>query len=241
MLKSIFNNLINLVYPKQCLICKETTAPSNSDSSVCINCWAKIQKNLPPFCQICGRHLEIRLIDSNICPKCRRTNYNFDRAFSPCLYQGTVKDLIHFFKYKGKIYLGKQLAGLLIEFIKNYRLPIDMIDMIVPIPLHKRKLREREFNQAEILATYVAETSNKKISCNNLYRIRDNLSQITLSDAKRWENVKGIFKSRNPTEFKDKTILLVDDVFTTGATASEAAFVLKKAGAKGVFVLTIAN
>ncbi len=237
----MLKNLINILYPAQCLICKRTTAPSNLDCSVCVNCWNRIEKNRPPCCKICGRHMGAGFASLNVCPKCRRTNYHFDRAFSPCVYQGAMKELIHLFKYKGKIYLGKPLSDILAGFIKARLLPIDMVDTIVPVPLHTRKLREREFNQAQILTKYVAEEFDKKVSFDNLYRIKDNPSQITLTDAQRWENVKGIFGLKEPSEFKNKVILLVDDVFTTGATISEAAYILKNGGANVIFALTLAN
>ena len=167
--------------------------------------------------------------------------FSFDHAFSPCIYEGATRELIHKFKYQNKDYLSSLLARLLIEFIYQYQINTGLFDLVIPIPLHRTRLREREFNQAELLACRVAEEFSIPLSCSNLWRKHHRQAQIELENDERWENIKGCFALRNPTEVKDKNIFLVDDVLTTGATCSEAASVLKAAGAASVFVLTLAN
>ncbi|MEW6170502.1 MAG: ComF family protein [Candidatus Omnitrophota bacterium] len=241
MLKSIFQGLTELIYPKACLLCKEKI--TNSCDLICKDCLVKINPNLPPFCQRCGRRLnKNELINGkNICFKCHRINFHFDRAWSSCIYEGAIKDLIHQFKYNSKKSLEKPLSKLLLEFINNYHLPKDVIDIVVPMPLHTKKLREREFNQSEVLAKSVSDALNRKISVNNLIRLKDTPSQTQLDDQMRWQNVQGAFSVKDPSEFKNKVVLLIDDVLTTGATASEAALALKKSNANVVFVLTLAG
>ena len=241
MIKNILKNISNLVYPRICVACKKTLGEDQPTNYICYSCLSAIQKNKPPFCQICGRHLDPKKGFSSLCVKCKRSRYAFDRAFSPCSYSGTTRELIQLLKYKNKIYLAKPLAGFLVEFIKEYDFPIDMADLIVPIPLHKRKLREREFNQSQLLAKHVSDEFNVRLSDGNLFRIKDNQAQAELTDEKRWENVMGIFGLNNPIEFSNKTIILIDDVITTGATVSEAASTLKENGANLVFVLTLAS
>lgn len=130
----------------------------------------------------------------------------------------------------------------MIEFIKEYNLPVELVDFIIPIPLHKTRLREREYNQAQILSKHVALEFNKNLLANGLSRIRNTKTQTELADKERLLNVQGSFSvNNNRGEIKNKNILLVDDVLTTGATTSEAALTLKKAGANIVFVLTLAN
>lgn len=129
----------------------------------------------------------------------------------------------------------------MIEFIKEYNLPIKAIDYIIALPLHKIRLREREFNQAQILSTYIANEFNKVVLNNNLIRSRPTKTQTELEEEKRLLNVKDSFSIVEKERIKKKNILLVDDVLTTGATASEAAYVLKNAGAHLVFILTLAN
>lgn len=242
MLRNLINSLVDIIYPPTCIICKDKLKDLSSvDNIVCIECWDKIKRNLPPFCYRCGKHLNFSNFAKNICSSCIRKQFYFDRAFSPCVYEGTIKELIHVFKYKSKDYLGFTLAKLMIEFIKEYNLPIDLMDLIVPIPLHKTRLREREFNQAQILSNYIALEFNKTISNDTLKRSRYTKTQTELKDDERFLNVKESFLVTKDEVIKDRNILLVDDVLTTGATASWAAYALKKAGANIVFVLTIAN
>lgn len=240
MLRRLINGLVDIVYPKRCLGCKNKITASSVDNLICSLCWANIKRNLPPFCYRCGRHLERQSFTKNICPACARQQLHFDRAFSPCVYEGVIKELIHAFKYNGKDYLGITLSRLMIEFIREYNVPLDFIDLIVPVPLHTTRLREREFNQAEILSNYVAGEFNKNIS-NELRRKRNTKTQTELERELRHINVKDSFSLNQKEGIKGKNILLVDDVLTTGATSSEAARTLKEAGANIVFVLTLAN
>jgi ComF family protein len=242
MLKQLFNGLIEIIYPQRCIVCNYLLPKAgSSDSYVCPGCWLKAKKNLPPFCTLCGRHLEKKNLAKNICPGCAKQKLHFDRAFSPTFYEGTIKELIHKFKYKGKDYLGALLAKPMLEFIKEYQLPMDYLDLVIPVPLHKTKLREREFNQAEILGAYIASAFAKVIRSDILVRHRATLTQTTLESEQRLLNVKNCFSVTDAQAIREKNILLVDDVLTTGATCSEAALALKNAGAKIVFALTLAN
>lgn len=129
----------------------------------------------------------------------------------------------------------------MIEFIKEYSLPMDFINFIIPVPLHKTRLREREFNQAQVLSDYIAKEFNKDVLDDALMRCRYTKTQTELEESQRLLNVKGSFLVIKKGEIKSKNILLVDDVLTTAATSSEAAYVLKNSGANIVFVLTLAN
>jgi len=241
MWRELLRGLVDLVWPKRCLACKKGLGSNSVDNLVCRECWAKIKRNLPPFCYSCGRHLEKKNLSKNICPACIKEQPYFDRAFSPCVYEGVLKELIHSFKYQGKDYLGSTLSKLMNEFIQEYNLPMDFIDFIIPVPLHKTRLREREFNQAEILAKFIAGQFHKELACQQLQRQRYTPSQTELTPQQRLRNVQNSFSVTQNYAFKSKNILLIDDVFTTGATASWAAYALKQAGANIVFVLTLAS
>jgi len=241
MLRGFFQGLANIFYPKVCLACRSVLTDSAAVDLICAKCWGKIEKNAPPFCSSCGRRLESRSFAKNICPRCLRNKSHFDRAFSPCVYTGVVKELIHAFKYKGKEHLGGPLSRLMIDFVREYALPIKDMEFIVPIPLHKTRMREREFNQAKILSDYLGREFNKPVAENLLVRSRYTRTQTELELSQRMLNVKGSFRLSGRDNLKGKNILLVDDVLTTGATSSEAAYVLKEAGANIVFVLTLAN
>lgn len=208
---------------------------------ICKECYKEIEINLPPFCFACGRHLEKNNLNKNICPACVRNRLHFDRAFSPCVYEGVTKKLIHEFKYKGKDNLGEPLSKIMINFIKEYSLPINYLDFIIPMPLYKTRLREREFNQAEILSIHIAKEFKKDLVNDVLLRHRQTKTQTELKNKERFLNVAGSFSVNNRLNLKEKNLLLVDDVLTTGATSSEASLALKNAGAQTVFVLTLAN
>ncbi len=236
------NTFIDIIYPKACSACRSPLKNKASvDDNICLECWAKIRMNTPPFCQRCGRHLEASRLTKNICPSCIRSELHFDRAFSPCVYEGVIKNLIHEFKYKGKDHIGLSLSRLMIDFIKEYDLPIDYLDYIAPVPLHKARLREREFNQAEILSAHIASSFDKNLLKDALIRHKFTKTQTELEHHQRIANIKGCFSVNKKTDLKGKNILLVDDVLTSAATASEAALALKESGANIVFVLTLAS
>ena len=241
MLRAVINGLVDLIYPKKCLACSAKLDGDLRDIFVCAACNQAIKKNLPPFCVSCGRHLEKSAFAKNICPDCQRTKLDFDRAFSPCRYEGVIKELIHEFKYKGKDYLGAPLGKMMADFIREYQLPIDYLDYIVPIPLYRTRQREREFNQAKVLGDHIAKSFDKKLLDSVLVRKRHTKAQADLEKNARLLNVMDSFAVKNETGIKDKNLLLIDDVLTTGATCSQAARVLKDSGAKVVFVLTLAN
>lgn len=241
MLNRLIQGLVDIIYPKICFICKNKIVPQVKDTVVCRPCEEKILINPPPFCRSCGRQLKTNSTAKGICPGCIKNHLYFDRAFSPCIYDGVIRDLIGGFKYKNRDYFGKYLSQFMINFIREYRLPVGYIDLVTPIPLHRSRLREREFNQARVLAEHIAREFNKVIDNNILIRHRHTLTQTELGIKERFTNIKGCFSLKKGVSLKNKNILLVDDVLTTGATTSEAAKTLKEAGAAIVFVLTLAN
>jgi ComF family protein len=240
-LSGFLNGLVDFLYPRTCVVCKKKLTLTSVDGIICLDCWGKIKKNLPPFCRRCGRTLQKKSPNKNICAGCIKNLVYFDRAFSPCLYEGPVKDLVHQFKYQGKDYLGHVLSRLMADFIREFAVPMDILDIVVPVPLFKTRLREREFNQAQILAENIAGIFNKKLIVDFLIRVKNTQTQTELTPRQRLSNVKESFQVREGSGFEGKNILLVDDVLTTGATCSEAACALKKAKANIVFVITAAS
>lgn len=160
----------------------------------------------------------------------------FDRAYSFGFYEGPLRKLIHLFKYSGIKPLGKRLATLL-----SKALPEDEVyDAIVPMPLHWRRRWKRGFNQSAILARLLAHEGNAPV-VNAVRRIRPTAVQAGLTNSNRRKNVAGAFRVPNKKRVSGKRILLIDDVMTTGATASACASVLKRAGARSVTLLTLAR
>jgi ComF family protein len=175
-----------------------------------------------------------------ICRQCERRQFYFDRAFCVCVFDGVIQDLIHKFKYSNKTMLDKVFAQLIFDFVVNLNIPVLDYDIMLPVPLHPTRLREREYNQCEILAYQLRKFFPLEISSKDVLRVKNTKSQISLDKLARWENIKGAFKVKNQDKFKNRNVLIVDDLFTTGATASELARVLKESGAEKVSVLTLA-
>lgn len=148
-----------------------------------------------------------------------------------------MAEAIQRFKYHGDI----KLAAPLGRFWEKIDFEDLFFEAIIPVPLHPNRLRERGFNQALLLGKILGRTINKKVFPRALRRIRNTIPQVQLDHGEREKNVRGAFVVREPQKILDKRLLLVDDVFTTGATVNECARVLKKSGAKEVFVLTLAR
>jgi competence protein ComFC len=239
--KALCNGIIDVLYPRICLACRKRRAEETYAWYLCGPCARSIEFSIPPFCACCGRQLQKPHVYTARCGTCAREQRHFDRAFSPCVYNGVLKELIHSFKYRGNDYLGAFLSGFMVAFIRAYSLPVEDMDYIIPVPLHPARLREREFNQAEILATQVACAYAATCATNLLIRQRQTKTQTLLAPEDRKNNVHNSFIAAPGAELRDKRILLIDDVLTTGATASEAAAALKHAGASMVFVLTLAH
>ena len=161
-------------------------------------------------------------------------------AWAACLYEKPLTDLIHSFKYHGKTHLKITFSRLIIEFIDNYHVPLENFDMIMPLPLHSTRYRERGFNQAELLSQILANHYHLPHATNILTRAKFTESQTTFKAKQRWTNVSGAFKITNPLLIADKSILIVDDLLTTAATVDATAESLKNAGAAYVGVLTLA-
>ncbi|MFH0731547.1 MAG: ComF family protein [Candidatus Omnitrophota bacterium] len=237
--KDAFLAFLNLIYPKNCQGCGKSLDYKNK-LYLCESCFKTITINKPPFCIRCGHSLCGAVNLSAVCGECMGTNYSFDKAFSCCNYDGLIKELIHNFKYKQNRYLVCLFDELMTQFIKTH-MDTQAIDMVVPVPLHKRKIRERGFDQSLLISSRVSNIFNLPLVYNALKRNRYTAQQTHLSRFQRMDNIKGAFSVKDKNIFNKKAVLLVDDVATTFATADECASVLKKAGTKSVFLLTLAR
>jgi ComF family protein len=153
------------------------------------------------------------------------------------LYQGVLAGAIQRFKYHGDI----NLAGPLSRFWSHINFEDLPFEAIIPVPLHPTRLRERGFNQALLLGKPLGRIHHKKVLVGALQRIRNTTPQVQLDHSERERNVRGAFAVKKQEEIIDKRLLLVDDVYTTGATVNECARVLKKSGAKEIIILTLAR
>jgi ComF family protein len=249
--------LFTTLFPADCRIC---AAPliNISRLPVCDDCLAAIRPIAGGLCAICGERLVSPYAFSSadhepICGLCRRAGPPFIKATAYGSYEGGLRDLIHLLKYNGVRPAANVLGRMLAEAITHLDpvVPHALIDdrvIVIPVPLHKKKRRAREFNQAETIARIALKLLGNDrfhLSTSLLERTRETQSQIGLSRHQRRENMRGAFAVPQTeaarSEIKDQPVLIVDDVFTTGTTVSECARILRRAGASKVYVATVAR
>lgn len=186
-----------------------------------------------PSCSKCGTPLVSDL--SLTCGECHKNEPAFDKAQCFGLHEGALQKAISLFKFHGI----KRLSYPLSEKILLKQLP--QADMLLPVPLHKKRLKYRGFNQSALLGKYIAQRSGMPLTLNTLVRIKNTIPQVGLSAVDRELNIKNAFDVISEEKVKGKKIMLVDDVFTTGATVRECSRVLKRAGAEKVYVVTLTH
>jgi ComF family protein len=201
------------------------------------------------YCSVCGERMMSPLLATNTsenarCGVCRRVEPPYVRALAYGSYDGGLRELIHLLKYERVRPAVNVLGRMLADVIKELAPSFDGDVAMVPVPLHRSKQRQREFNQTELIARSALKllpAGSVRLDSTMLERRRATQSQIGLSSHQRRENLRGAFLVPRPSDMKGKTILLVDDVFTTGTTVSECARVLRRAGASKVWVATVAR
>ncbi len=238
MLHSFRRTLADFFFPPLCLVCRQPVA-SYAESFVCRRCAADMAFSHSPLCRICGILFPSREGDDHVCGGCLTAPPRFDRARSVGVYAGTLRTAIHQFKYRGGLLLAKPLGRLLAEHGRRLMGPAP-VDLIVPVPLHCKRLRERGFNQALELARCAGTSWGVAVAAEGLARTKPTPQQTTLSRQERSRNVRGAFVWEGSL-LGGRSVLLIDDVYTSGATADECAGILKKAGAGRVAVLTLAH
>jgi len=225
---------LDFLFPKRCVSC------GAFGKYICNKCFLEIEFVEKPICPICQR----QAIGGKIHPKCAG-KFRLDGLVVACNYKGPIKFAVRKVKYKWVYDIEKVLVDLLASQIWKFDLPQKSI--LVPIPLHKKRKNWRGFNQAEILAKTLSKKFNVSYS-DSLIRTIDTKTQVGLTRDERKDNVKGAFSlrlSRHPeldsgSRLRDKNVILVDDVYTSGATMMEASKVLKKAAAKNVWAMAVA-
>jgi len=236
----IIHKIIDFIFPPQCYICKEML---HGENGLCFKCISKINFITNPKCYYCGRPFEFKLSQNEkskhlLCAKCLTKKPKFDRCISAVRYDNISKKLILPFKHNDKTQLANLMGKIMFNTGKEL---LKETDIIIPIPIHFTRLLKRKYNQASLIGNIISKLSKKEIQHNNLVRIVATKSQGHLNQEQRKQNIHNAFTVRNPKNIKGKTILLIDDVYTTGVTANECAKTLKKHGAKKVFVLTFAH
>ncbi len=238
-LKRLLVPIINLFFPPVCHLCKEFI-PDAGEVKLCLSCLAKAPPLASPKCYCCSQPFATVGGIDHLCGLCSADPPPFSTARAPLLFQDTTRELIHQFKYGKRVMLRKPLGLLAAAYLDNFAGEFGA-DLILPVPLHVKRLRQRGFNQAILLGEIFSKRWGVALSRNNLRRTRWTEPQVNLGAAERAANVKGAFAITATTEIAGKKIFLVDDVYTTGSTAKECCRILMKAGAAEVAVLTIAR
>ncbi len=230
--------MLDIVFPRSCAGCGRTVGEESR--YLCWNCIAGIQVINTPFCAICGNPIHGSVEERYICSSCSNQLPFFDIARSAVHYTGIIRQLVQDFKYRQATWLAPDLASLMYLCLKTH-LPDFRADIVTWVPLHPAKQRERSYNQSRLLAGRVATASHIHLGGNRLCRVRQTNTQTHLTATARKDNVKGVFVVRGKGPFRDKDVLLIDDVMTTGATLNDCARAIKEAGARKVAALTLAR
>jgi len=238
-LKPWVESALNFLYPPVCQICGQQRS-SAAEGFVCPACRRKVRWVVAPFCNRCGLPYEGEITAAFECANCRDTKFYFRFARSAVLANDLILDIIHRYKYGGGLWFERFLAGLLIQQALP-ALSQEKWDLIVPIPLHPVKQREREFNQAEQLARRLGRAAGLPVNVHLVRRVKSTTTQTLLGRRQRADNVAGAFALCARKRLNGEKIVLLDDVLTTGATTSACARVLRKAGAGDICVWTVAR
>jgi ComF family protein len=252
-LQKLSRAFLNAVFPHTCFVCGAYYRfdPLKENQSLCMveqltapyfcaSCRQKISTIDSPLCVQCGLPFISRQGQDHLCGDCIENKRYFRMARASGVYDRTLLEAIHLFKYRKKTRLARPLGMLLQETFFRFW-DRQMIDLIVPVPLHIKRLRKRGFNQALLLFAKWATTENIPYNLHVLKRPKRTIPQTNLSRKERKKNIRGAFEIPSPATIKGKRIVLVDDVYTTGFTVNECARILMKGGAAVVDVLTLAR
>ena len=228
---------ISLLYPALCEICAEPIAHSDYLCPECLTSAARIKA---PFCATCSEPFDGAITETFSCANCAHRKLYFESAVSSYRSRGLVRKIVHDFKYGRHIHLRFPIADWLGETLEDPRLQGRRFDLVVPVPLHPTRKRERGFNQAELLAELFCARAGLTMRP-VLERIRYTTTQTVFDRVERMENLRDAFCLRKKMDVRGLRVLLIDDVLTTGSTLSECARVLKEAGATFVHAATAAR
>lgn len=238
-----FHQLLDWVYPASCAVCGDALRKTSAICSLCVERLVRLPR---PLCPDCGGAVSGAAAVKEACETCGNEPWAFDFARSAFIYHAELRDLVLTFKYRGGLYLGSSLADLMAPMREEYADRLKGVSWtLVPVPLSRRKLRVRGFNQAEELARILSERWNAPV-INALDRRNDRISQTALDRDGRRGHVSGLYRAREKCRheglLEGKDVLLIDDLFTTGSTAQACASILKRElRSASVGVLTLAR
>lgn len=236
---NFFKKILEIFFPSHCVSCEEIIS---KDALFCSDCWQKLQFITEPKCEICSYPFEVEIkFQSPQCARCLAKRPFYDSSITIFRYNDIIRKAISDLKYNDQIFLAKKFAKILSQKAAS---KIDDCDLIVAVPLHALRLRKRKFNQAVFLAKNLQKFfPHLKFFPDFLFRTKNTTPQVELRSKQRATNLKRAFllNKKYLEEVKNKKILLIDDVMTTGATLDNCAKELKRKGAREIVVLTIAK
>ena len=236
----LLRRFLHMVFPMNCRTCDQALE-EDPVPFFCQRCWNDITPIRSPSCPRCAQPFPspyaLTHSPAHLCGPCRKHPPAYHRVWTPYAYQAPLKEAIGLLKYRGKTQLAPALAGLITQ---THPAPTD-VDVLIAVPLHPDRLREREYNQALLLAYYLGKQWNLPVLTDVLRRTKPTTPQTSLTRRERLKNLRRCFAVATPSPVEGKTTLLVDDVFTTGTTVNECAKALRKAGAEAVYVQTLAR
>ncbi len=236
-LPAVFGRALDFLLPPLCFGCAEEV---EVQGGLCPACWSELRFITPPFCASCGLPFAHDMPEGVLCASCHVKKPRFNAARAAIAYDRESRPLVLAFKHGGRTEglstMARWLKGAAGEFL-------DSVDVIVPVPIHRRRLLKRTFNQSALLARALSGLTGIETDPFILERIKNTKSQGGLTRLQRERNVRAAFRPGpgRETKIKDKTVLLVDDVLTTGATVENCALALQKAKPRAIYVLTLAR
>ena len=239
-MNGVLYKLLDILYPRVCPICGGMS--DRAQRHICWKCFSALPFNTvdKPHCVRCGKVPEGDVAADFLCDACRLETPAFDLARTALPFHSEARDLVHVLKYKKGMWIANDLADIL-EGCARAHFNVGDIDLILPVPLSPLKFRKREYNQSAMLARSLSKGLGAPCRPSLLERVRDTPTQTHLTVTGRKNNVKGAFAVTDPPSVRARTILVVDDVMTTGATLGEIAATLKAAGAWRVWALAVAR
>ena len=229
-MRKILRKILELLYPSTCIFCGKLCG-----EGICKACREKVKYIREPRCKKCGKPIESR--EAEFCYDCRKQTFHYEQGRSLWLHQEPISNSIYAFKYKnrqvdGEVY-GREMARRFEKLIRFWE-----IDVIIPVPIHKKKRRKRGFNQAELIAKEVGNILNIPVNCTSVVRMKETTPQKELGSRSRKRNLKRAFRVTD-CRLKGKRVLLIDDIYTTGSTIDSIAEILGKTGCEKIYFLTI--
>lgn len=227
MIKIICNKLLNLIYPPKCGFCHQITG---TDSFICDDCKVNKSQEYINRCAYCGKSTLL----NNICTECLNKPIYYEKLFFFSEYTDEFRDKIHAYKFFGKKFYYNFFSELIYDKLRG----IDA-DIIIPVPISKERLKERGYNQSALIAKNLSNRLKIEYNDEIIIKIKNSEKQSMQNFRKRQESVKNIFKIADNINMSGKRVILIDDVFATGATVNECSRLLSDAGAKSILVAVI--